>query len=410
MKLSIVLVLFFLNLFVVYAQDPFLTIASKDSINKQPQFKSSLGVSMKLNGYYDFFGGLNDNETFNVGLINVFGNDDENSLNIDLYQTQIKLATTYVQKDGKKIDAVVEFDFWGGNGKMRLRKAFVQLEHWQIGQNWNNFGNEELWPNIMEWEGPPSGIWLRTPHVKYFNTFKNTDWIYELSLEAPITDYNRFDEFEPLVQEANQTTPDATFAVKYKKEWGHIRMSSIVRNIKYKLDDASDNFWGYGLSLSGIYKVNKNSFQYQLVGGKGITAYMTSVAGLGYDGFPTTGNGFSATPSFGGWMAYEYFITEKLHANAVLGYTKFTLDDMNRYILADDFINENIVAQGSVEHYHYYGILNFMYDAYERMTVGLELDYGVKNLDANGFLNNQFINQNKSRDAMRMSFGFMFYF
>jgi hypothetical protein len=409
MKYSALLLLIFFNSMLVFSQDPFLTIASKDSINGLPQFKTSLGVSMKLNGYYDFFGGLNDNDTFNVGLINVFGNDDEKSLNIDLYQTQIKLATTYVQKDGRKVDAVVEFDFWGGNGKMRLRKAYVESMHWQIGQNWNNFGDEKLWPNIMEWEGPPSGIWVRTPHVKYFNTLKNKNWMYEISLEAPISDYNRFDELEPLLDEANQTTPDATFAMKYQKEWGHFRMSSILRNIHFKLDGELGNFWGYGFSLSGIYKVEMNSFQYQFVAGNGITAYMTSLSGLGYDGFPTKDDGFSATPSFGGWMAYEYFLTEKLHANAVLGYTNFTFDNMERYLLTED-LNESIILQGSVEHYHYYGIINFMYDAYERMTIGLELDYGLKNMDANGFLNDQYIDRNKSRDAMRMSFGFMFYF
>ena len=137
---------------------------------------------------------------------------------------------------------------------------------------------------------------------------------------------------------------------------------------------------------------------------------MTSIAGLGYDGYPTEKNGFSATPSYGGWMAYEYFLTEKLHVNAVLGYTNFTLDNMDRYLLTEGVSNESIIAQGRVAHYHYYGILNFMYDAYDRMTVGLELDYGQKNIDANGFLNDQYIDKNKSRDAMRMSFGFMFYF
>ncbi len=39
---------------------------------------------------------------------------------------------------------IVEFDFWRGNGHMRLRKAYIEKNHWQIGQNWNNFGDEVL--------------------------------------------------------------------------------------------------------------------------------------------------------------------------------------------------------------------------------------------------------------------------
>ena len=134
-----------------------------------------------------------------------------------MYQTQAFIEGSYLQKNGKSIKARVEFDFWGGSGHMRLRKAYVETSHWQIGQNWNNFGDEDLWPNVMEWEGPPSGIWVRTPHIKYFNTFNNKSWIYEISIEAPIIDYVALGEIEPLVEEEYQNTPDLTLAGKYEK-------------------------------------------------------------------------------------------------------------------------------------------------------------------------------------------------
>lgn len=51
-----------------------------------------------------------------------------------------------------------------------------------------------------------------------------------------------------------------------------------------------------------------------------------------------------------------------------------------------------------------------MYDPFERMTFGLELDYGVKNLDVDGTLNDDYIQDSKRRDAMRISFGLMFFF
>ena len=396
--------------FLAFAQDPFLTVTSQDSVGMQPRFKTSLGVSMKLNGYLDLYGGLNDSETFNVGAINVFGTDNPKSLNVDLNQTQLKLSTKYIQKNGKVIYAVVESDFWGENGQMRLRKAYVETTHWQIGQMWNNFGDQDIWPNIMEWEGPPSGIWVRTPHVKYMNTFKNSAWIYEASLEAPIDTDFAYQEFQPLVEEVDQITPDVTFAVKYKQAWGHLRMSSILRHIRYKLDNETDNFTGYGFTLSGIYKPNRNNFQFQLVGGKGISAYLTTVAGNGYDGYPAVGDDFNATPAIGGWASYEYFITEKLHTNAVLGFTRFNLDDSERLVVNESETTQTVFLEGDFKHQHYYGIFNFMYDAYERMTVGLELDYGVKDLDINGLVDDTALNIDKSRDAMRISFGFMYYF
>ena len=413
---------FFLLLFIIsnlsfsqtYENDRLLTVRSNDSINDLPRMKGSLGINMKLNGYYDLYGGLQDSETFNIGNILVFGTDDSDSFKMDLYQSQIFIQGDYITKEGKNIKAVVEFDFWGGNGQMRLRKAFVETNHWQIGQNWNNFGDEVLWPNVMEWEGPPSGIWLRTPHIKYFNTFKNKNWIYEISLEAPIVDYIAFGDIEPLVEEANQVTPDFTSALKYKQDWGHIRLSSILRNIRYELDGETDDFIGYGFTISGIYKTKrKNNLQFQIIGGEGISAYMTSVTGLGYDGFPTVNGEFEATPSYGGWISYEYYFTPRIHSNVVFGFTDYRLDDMERYILSNELpndpIDDTLILNGDYYSVHTYGIINIMYEPFERMTIGLELDYGVKKVDYSGFVNDLLIDESKERDAMRISFGFMFF-
>lgn len=392
-----------------YGQDRFLTYASKDSVETLPRFQGSIGANFKLNGYYDVFGGLQDSETFNVGLIDVFGTDDAQSFQMDLYQTQVKLEAAYIEKGGEKVSAIVEFDFWGGNGHMRLRKAYVESRHWQIGQNWNNFGDEYIWPNIMEWEGPPSGVWIRSPHVKYFNTFKNENWIYEISLEAPITDYISFPEVEFDIEEAYQVTPDLTFAVKNRYDWGHLRLSSILRNIRFKDELGTNNFIGYGFSLSGIYTAeSKNNLQFQLVGGKGITAYMTSISGLGFDGYRKDNDTFGATPAFGGWISYEYFFTPRIHSNIVFGFTSYDFKDVDEFIFIEGQMDQ-ILIQGDFYNSHYYGIINLMYEPFERMTIGLELDYGAKDIHLDGMANDMFIDNSKSRDAMRISFGFMFY-
>ena len=70
---------------------------------------------------------------------------------------------------------------------------------------------------------------------------------------------------------------------------------------------------------------------------------------------------------------------------------------------------EETIVQGDYNNFHYYGIINLMYEPFPRMTIGLELDYGVKDINFNGIVNNGFIEDSKARDAMRISFGFMFY-
>ena len=44
------------------AQERILTFSTKDSINGVPKFKGSFGANIKLNGYYDVYGGLQDSE------------------------------------------------------------------------------------------------------------------------------------------------------------------------------------------------------------------------------------------------------------------------------------------------------------------------------------------------------------
>ncbi|RXP57054.1 hypothetical protein EC396_07025 [Lutibacter sp. HS1-25] len=410
MKKTLTIFMGFIFCAISFSQEKFINYASKDSINGQSKVKGSIGVSLKMNGYFDFFGGLQDSETFNVGNINVFGTDDSGSFKVDLYQTQIKFESLVMTKKGKQVNGVVEFDFWGGNGKMRLRKAYVATDHWLIGQSWVQYGDDELWPNIMEWEGPPSGIWVRAPQLSYFNSFRNKNWKYVLSFNAPIIDYEKYGEIEPLLEEAYQTTPDFSAALKYENNWGHLRFSSILRNVNYIYDDHQNNFIGYGFSLSGIYLHNLNNFQFQLTGGKGVSAYITSVQGYGYDGYPNINNQLNATPAFGGWASYELFYTPKIHSTFVLGYTNFKLDNVNRIIFSESNDFSEFLINGNVENYHYYGIVNLMYDPIERMTIGVEVDYGNKKLSFDGSVNNQFIDDYQNRDAMRLSFGFMYAF
>ena len=406
-----ILVLLVLIPLLAKGQERLLTVRSKDSVNGRPVLITSLGANIKLNGFYDAFGGLQGNETFNVGLINVFGTDDDPSFHMDLYQTQLRFEANYIEKkSGQRVYTKVESDFWGGNGAMRLRLAYVETRHWQIGQNWNNFGDELLWPNIMEWEGPPSGVWIRTPHIKYYNTFKDENWIYELSLEAPINNYVSFEEFGLNVEEVNQVTPDLTAAFKRAFPWGHLRLSTIGRNIRYEYEEETDNFFGYGFSFSGMYITPKrNWLQFQIVGGRGITAYMTSLSGLGYDGYLNVDGDFVATPAIGGWASYEYYFTPKLHSNVVLGFTRYNFIDVEEFELTIDDGQEELVIQGDFINSHFYGIINMMYDPFPRMTIGLELDYGWKDISFNGFVNDAFEEGDKRRDAMRISFGFMFY-
>jgi len=51
-----------------------------------------------------------------------------------------------------------------------------------------------------------------------------------------------------------------------------------------------------------------------------------------------------------------------------------------------------------------------MYKPFDRMTVGLEMDYGNKKLKFDGYANDRYLDEKKERNTMRISFGIMYNF
>ena len=416
MKKELQLIILFLSLSVyVSAQERLLKVSSKDSIGGEPMISAWFGANMKMNGYYNIKGGLQEYDTFNVGNIDVYGNDNRQNLGLDLYQTQIRFDASYIHPQIGKIRAHVSWDFWGGNGHMRLRKAYVMTEHWQIGQDWENFGDQNIWPNVLDFDGPPSGIWARIPFVKYFNNFNDNGWGYEIALQAPMVNYQSFPNVLVPIETTYQSVPDGILAVKKKGDWGHIRLSTVYRAINYLENGNKDDvkkIFGYGASLSGmIGGFGRNNFQFQTAAGRGISAYIVSFGGSNYDAYPHKNNTFDTTPSFGGWAAYEYFITPTVHVNLVYGYTKFEMNDIAPIKLE----NGDFVVEGHSSSFHNYILTNVMWDPYPNFTIGVEFNYGVKTVKTKGDyivpVNSAIpFDNDDSRDASRISFGFLYNF
>ncbi|WP_282036558.1 hypothetical protein [Saccharicrinis aurantiacus] len=410
MKKEIALIIAIIITTSVYSQERLFKVNSSDSIQGEPRISAWFGANMKMNGYYNIKGGLQEYDTFNLGNIDVNGNDDRQNIGVDLYQTQIRLDAAYMHPELGKIRAHVEWDFWGGNGQMRLRKAYVMTNHWQIGQDWENFGDQNVWPNVLDFDGPPSGVWARLPFLKYFNDFKNKKWKYELALQAPLVNYNEYPNISPSIESTYQNLPEGVAAVKYVGNWGHIRLSTIFRGINYLEDQEEKRILGYGASLSSmIGNFGESNFQFQYAIGEGISAYLVSHGGSGFDAYPKT-SGFEPIPSQGGWAAYEYYLTPKLHFNGVIGFTKFQITDVTEFEVSDPENSAISVTDGNATAMHNYYLINVLWDPYPNFTIGVEFDFGTKRIQTDGFEDGVAFSNDDARDASRVSFGFMYNF
>lgn len=394
-----------------FAKLPILSWESDDKIKDEPTWEGFLLVKAKLNGVYDITGGLQDQETFNVGQIDVWGNDDRKRFSMDMHQTQVRIWSKRKTATGDFI-GYLEGDFWAGNGGFRLRNVWLDYKFLHIGQDWSFFGDKDIWPNVLDWDGPPSGIWRRSTQIKLY--FKNPNqWHFEIGIENPGAEFTFNEEIEPNISYSYPVMPDIIGAVKKEMSFGYLRLATIYRNLTYDYAGANISKAGYGASISGFIRTHperKNPIQFQVVGGRGIASYLASFAGRNYDGVPTGTGSIATVPVLVAWITYEHYFTPFWHANFVFGVSNFATPEITQMAIGP---NDYPATNTDLELDHRYMVINLMYDPTPGLTLGIEYNLGNRDLsyhgsiDMNGNVTDQLT---QARSAQRISFGAFFDF
>lgn len=394
-----------------FAKLPILNWQSEDKIEDEAAWEGFLLVKAKLNGIYDISGGLQDQETFNVGQIDVWGDDDRHRFSMDMHQTQVRLWSKRKTATGDFV-GYLEGDFWAGNGGYRLRHAWFDYKFLHVGQDWSFFGDKNIWPNVLDWDGPPSGVWRRAPQIKFY--FKNEQqWHFEIGVEQPGAEFIFNEEIDPNISNSYPVMPDIIGAVKKSFDIGYLRLSAIYRNLTYDYAGSSISKSGYGASLSGYWKTHAtltNPIQLQIVGGQGIASYLASFGGRNYDGVPTGAGTIETVPALGAWISYEHFFSKEWHVNLVLGFSDFKSPEITSLAIGP---GEFPATETSINLDHSYVVVNLLYGPTPGLTVGIEYNLGNRDLTYEGNINQNgmIVNQiNQSRAAQRISFGAFFDF
>jgi hypothetical protein len=67
------------------------------------------------------------------------------------------------------VKAYLEYDFLGNydRNSLRLRQFYGQYKNLLVGQTWSSFGDPDVFPDTLEFEGPPRIMGLRQPMIRY---------------------------------------------------------------------------------------------------------------------------------------------------------------------------------------------------------------------------------------------------
>jgi hypothetical protein len=291
--------------------------------------------------------------------------------NFSIRQTRLFLKTQTPTKDWGNLVTYVEMDFFGTDGaEPRIRHAYGQIgDKFQLlaGQTWSAFQDATVFPATLDFQGPSGIITSRRPQVRLRQEWDKR-WTSVIAIEDPKSDVTTPSGF---VGEKSNPYPDLDANVRWMPDWGHLQLSGVLRYLQVDPDDGPrESALGYGLSLTGSVKTFRiddkhvDSLLFQAAAGNGIARYINDTSGLGLDAvLNASGNDLDGLDTLAGMIAYQHWWHRKWAST--LGYSIVTVDNSDS-------------EPGSDYHSGQYGVVNLRYYPAERVMLGIELLYGVR--------------------------------
>ncbi|HEX4739601.1 MAG TPA: DcaP family trimeric outer membrane transporter [Allosphingosinicella sp.] len=325
-----------------------------------------------------------------------YGSDGQSILSVRQSRLGVKASG---QLAGQPYEAKVEFDFFGvgadaGKTSPRLRHAYGRWGPILAGQTNSLFMDGDLFPNVVEYWGPPGMVFVRNPQVRF--TYVDKGFTAAIALEHPSDDIDpgaiRLIDPELATNlKPNEQLPDLTVMLRYEGSWGHVQLSGLARKVGYETVGTKDNQpsgskFGWGLNLGTALKWSLATFRLGVVYGEGIASYMNDG---GMDLAPSANLvPFPAQPIFPPPPSQP--LNELLEARAVplLGITAYIdlqwtkeLSTAIGYSFTE--VNNTNFQEATAFHRGEYASTNLLWAPNSRVLTGVELQWGQRT-DNNG--------------------------
>ena len=189
---------------------------------------------------------------------------------------------------GKPYEAKFEFDLYGtgadaGQTTFRPRHFYVSWGPFLAGQTNTLWMDSDLFPNVVDYWGPPGMVFLRTPQLRW-TFFNKNGWKVAAALEHATNDIDTgnlrlIDESIASNIRNDEKLPDLTAAVRYGGKWGHVQLSGILRRLGYETigtvnSEPKGHKTGWGVNLGTSFNVGMATARLGAVYGRGIATYL----------------------------------------------------------------------------------------------------------------------------------------
>jgi hypothetical protein len=217
-----------------------------------------------------------------------FGSDGQSIFSVRQSRLGVKATGKLA---GQPYEAKFEFDLYGvgadaGQTTMRVRHMYASWGPFLAGQTNSLFMDGDLFPNVIDYWGPPGMAFLRTPQVRF--TFVNKNgWKFAAALEHATNDIDTgnlrlIDESIASSIRNDEKLPDFTLMGRYEGKWGHVQLSGILRRLGYETvgpdalpgNNPKGHKTGWGVDLGTSFNLSLATLRLGAVYGRGIASYM----------------------------------------------------------------------------------------------------------------------------------------
>jgi hypothetical protein len=321
-----------------------------------------------------------------------FGADGQASLSVKQSRFGVK-GTMPTGDNSPPLSFKFEFDMFGvgadaGKTTIRLRHAYGEWGQLLAGQTHSLFMDIDVFPNVIDYWGPPGMVFFRNAQVRW-TFFRTSSDSIAAAIERPTNDVDAgnirlIQGYESAVVQPDQSVPDLTAQYRHDDNWGHYQIAGILRKVGFQyslcppgsapttcapvepFQKGHQTGWGIDLSAA-INTFDKDKVLLSLVHGQGIASYMN-------DG----GMDIAPTSMAEGPPAAEQVASEAVPLTGVMVYYDHYWNSMWSSSIgysSTQVANTNL-QNTTAFHKGQYASVNLLMYPVSKVMVGVELMYG----------------------------------
>ncbi len=341
--------------------------------DRSEKFLFGIGGYVQAKGYYDFTGLKNSSLNANA-LPSVFDPSLPDQANLSAGGSLLKFELLGNTELGI-IEANFETDFDNTSNYMRLRKAYIRLGGFLVGQDRSITTDMLGVPWVIDTD-PVALSGYRLPMISYdFNIGKR--WDVFISLEFPTLSYS---EQAKEAFEYSEHRPDLNTKFVYKAPSGKYigQLVTIARYLYMKPNAENQEYFneysGFNFGFASSHQMNfsKSSIYLQAIGGVGISDYISGTSDQNIlSAYTPLGSKLDVRPlwEWGAILGYTYRWSEKSQSNIVASF--LNIMDFYNYDSGSGIRDNQTNSLFSAN-------INYLTELIPRLRIGGELSYASK--------------------------------